>query len=106
MEAQVEFEIVDGGQETAGSGGPATYSGLILDGKLVVTTAQGAYEAGRIPKVALIIGQPDSLVSLYPTQANARENFNLNPATAERLNIAIPDNFITKHLQCVTIIQL
>jgi para-nitrobenzyl esterase len=49
-------EIVDGGQESAGRGGPVTYSGPILDGKLTVETAQSAYEAGRQAKVPLIIG--------------------------------------------------
>jgi para-nitrobenzyl esterase len=49
-------EIVDGGQETAGPGGPVTYSGPILDGRLTVETAQSAYEAGRQARVPLIIG--------------------------------------------------
>lgn len=49
-------EIVDGGQESAGHGGPVTYSGPILDGRLVVETAQSAYEAGRQMRVPLIIG--------------------------------------------------
>ncbi|WP_205967383.1 carboxylesterase family protein [Aquisalinus luteolus] len=49
-------EIVDNGQETAGPGGPITYSGPILDGRLVVETAQSAYEAGRQANVPLIIG--------------------------------------------------
>ena len=49
-------EIIDGGQETNGPGGPATYPGPILDGKLVVETAQSAYQAGRQPKIPLIIG--------------------------------------------------
>lgn len=49
-------EIVDGGQETDGQGGPRTYSGPILDGKLVVETAESAYNAGRQAKVPLIIG--------------------------------------------------
>ncbi len=40
-------EIVDGGQETDGQGGPRIYSGPILDGKLVVETAESAYKAGR-----------------------------------------------------------
>jgi len=40
-------EIVDGGQESAGPGGPVTYSGPILDGRLAVETAQSAYEAKR-----------------------------------------------------------
>jgi para-nitrobenzyl esterase len=49
-------EIVDGGQESAGNGGPITYSGPILDGRVIVETAQSAYEAGRQMRVPLIIG--------------------------------------------------
>lgn len=49
-------EIVDGGQETDGQGGPRTYSGPILDGKLVTETAESAYKAGRQASVPLIIG--------------------------------------------------
>ncbi|HEX5080882.1 MAG TPA: carboxylesterase family protein [Blastocatellia bacterium] len=49
-------EIVDGGQESAGPGGPVTYSGPILDGRLTVETAQSVYEAGRQMRVPLIIG--------------------------------------------------
>ncbi len=49
-------EIVDGGQESAGPGGPVTYSGPILDGRLMVETAQSAYEAGRQMRVPLMIG--------------------------------------------------
>jgi para-nitrobenzyl esterase len=49
-------EIIDGGQESAGEGGPVTYSGPILDGRLAVETAQSAYEAGSQAKVPLIIG--------------------------------------------------
>ena len=49
-------EIVDGGQEYDGEGGPRIYSGPILDGKLVVETAESAYKAGRQVRVPLIIG--------------------------------------------------
>lgn len=49
-------EIVDGGQETDGQGGPRTYPGPILDGKLVVETAESAYQAGRQARIPLIIG--------------------------------------------------
>lgn len=49
-------EIVDGGQETDGEGGPRIYSGPILDGKLVVETAESAYQLGREALVPLIIG--------------------------------------------------
>ena len=48
--------IVDGGQETDGQGGPRIYSGPILDGNLVVETAESAYKAGRQPKMPLMIG--------------------------------------------------
>ena len=48
-------QIVDGGQESD-SAGLRIYSGPILDGKLVVETAESAYKAGRQPKVPLIIG--------------------------------------------------
>ncbi len=47
-------QIVDGGQESAG--GKPTYSGPILDGKLIVETAESAYKAGRQIKVPVIIG--------------------------------------------------
>jgi para-nitrobenzyl esterase len=49
-------EIIDGGQESAGQGGPVTYSGPILDGRLMVETSQSAYEAGRQMRVPLMIG--------------------------------------------------
>jgi para-nitrobenzyl esterase len=49
-------EVIDGGRESDGPGGPATYSGPILDGRLAVETAQSAYEAGRQARVPLLIG--------------------------------------------------
>ncbi|MCK9640192.1 MAG: carboxylesterase family protein [Prolixibacteraceae bacterium] len=49
-------EILDGGQETDGQGGPRIYSGPILDGKLVVETSESAYKAGRQEHVPLMIG--------------------------------------------------
>lgn len=48
-------EIVDGGLENDSSG-LRIYSGPILDGKLVVETAESAYKAGRQPRIPLIIG--------------------------------------------------
>lgn len=56
LRALIVEKIVDGGQETDGQGGPRTYSGPILDGKLVVETAENAYMAGRQPKMPLMIG--------------------------------------------------
>ena len=40
-------EIVDGGQEIDGQGGPRIYSGPILDGIFVTETSESAYKAGR-----------------------------------------------------------
>lgn len=48
-------QIVDGGQESDSSG-VRTYSGPILDGKLVVETAESAYNAGRQARVPIMIG--------------------------------------------------
>jgi para-nitrobenzyl esterase len=48
-------QIVDGGQENDSSG-VRIYSGPILDGRLVVETAETAYNAGRFPTIPLMIG--------------------------------------------------
>lgn len=49
-------EVLDGGAETAGPGGPSIYPGPILDGRLVPETAQSAYEMGRQTRVPVMIG--------------------------------------------------
>ena len=66
-------EIVDGGQESDGPGGPPIYSGPILDGKLVVETAQSAYEAGRQARVPLMIGSNSAEVPAGFVNANSKE---------------------------------
>jgi para-nitrobenzyl esterase len=66
-------EIVDGGQESDGSGGPPIYSGPILDGKLVVETAESAYRAGRQARVPLIIGSNSAEVPSGFVNANSKE---------------------------------
>jgi para-nitrobenzyl esterase len=66
-------EIVDDGQETAGPGGPPTYSGPILDGKLVVETAESAYRAGRVPQVPIIIGSNSAEVPAGFVNATTKE---------------------------------
>jgi para-nitrobenzyl esterase len=66
-------EIVDGGQESDGSGGLPIYSGPILDGKLVVETAQHAYEAGRQARVPLIIGSNSAEVPAGFVNASSKE---------------------------------
>lgn len=64
-------DIVDGGQER--NGGLPIYSGPILDGKLVVETAQSAYEAGRPPHIPLIIGSNSAEVPGGFINANSKE---------------------------------
>jgi para-nitrobenzyl esterase len=66
-------DIVDGGQETNGPGGLPIYSGPILDGKLVVETAQSAYEAGRQAYVPIIIGSNSAEVPAGFVNANSKE---------------------------------
>jgi len=66
-------EIVDGGQESDGPNGPPIYSGPILDGKLVVETAESAYKAGRQARVPLIIGSNSAEVPAGFVNANSKE---------------------------------
>ena len=66
-------DIVDGGKETNEDGGLPIYSGPILDGKLVVETAQSAYEAGRPPHIPLIIGSNSAEVPGGFINANSKE---------------------------------
>jgi para-nitrobenzyl esterase len=66
-------EIVDGGQESDGPGGLPIYSGPILDGKLVVETAESAYEAGRQARVSLIIGSNSAEVPAGFVNASSKE---------------------------------
>jgi para-nitrobenzyl esterase len=65
---------VDSGQESNGQGGPPIYSGPILDGKLVVETAESAYKAGRQARVALIIGSNSAEVPGGFVNAKSKED--------------------------------
>ena len=66
-------EIVDGGQENDSSG-VRIYSGPILDGKLVVETAESAYKAGRQANVPLIIGNCSAEIGgPFVSTANSKE---------------------------------
>ena len=56
-----------------GPGGPPTYSGPILDGKLVVETAQSAYKAGRQARVPLIIGSNSAEVPAGFVNARSKD---------------------------------
>jgi para-nitrobenzyl esterase len=64
---------VDGGQETDGPGGVPIYSGPVLDGKLVVETAQSAYNGGREAKVPLMIGSNSAEVPAGFVNANSKD---------------------------------
>lgn len=64
-------QIIDGGLESAG--GQSIYPGPILDGKLVVETAQSAYEAGRQAGVPLIIGSNSAEVPAGFVNASSKE---------------------------------
>jgi para-nitrobenzyl esterase len=66
-------EIVDGGQETDGPGGLPIYSGPILDGKLVIETAESAYKAGRQAHVPLLIGSNSAEVPAGFVNAKSKE---------------------------------
>lgn len=72
-------DIVDGGQETNGEGGPRTYAGPILDGMLVVETAESAYIAGRQVNVPLMIGSCSAEIggSFVNNSSSKEELFNL-----------------------------
>ncbi len=66
-------QIVDGGQESNGQGGPLTYPGPVLDGQLVVETAQTAYLAGRQAGVSIIIGSNSAEVPAGFVNARTKE---------------------------------
>ena len=66
-------QIVDGGRESAGPGGPITYSGPILDGKLVTETAESAYKSGRQILVPIIIGSNSAEVPAGFVNARSKE---------------------------------
>lgn len=66
-------EIVDGGQEND-SAGNRIYSGPILDGKLVVETAESAYKAGRQAPVPLMIGNCSAEIGgAFVSKAGSKE---------------------------------
>jgi len=73
LRALTVAQIVDGGQESNGPGGPVIYPGPILDSKLVVETAQNAYEAGRQAGVSIIIGSNSAEVPAGFVNARSKD---------------------------------
>ncbi len=66
-------EIVDGGKETDGRGGPRIYAGPILDGKLVVESFENAYKVGKQANVPLLIGSNSAEVPAGFVNADSKE---------------------------------
>jgi len=66
-------EIVDGGQESNGQGGPEIYSGPILDGRLVKETAEQSYKNRTQAKVPIIIGSNSAEVPAGFVNAGSKE---------------------------------
>jgi para-nitrobenzyl esterase len=97
-------EIVDGGQETDGEGGPRIYPGPILDGKLVVETAESAYKAGRQAKVPLIIGSNSAEIGggFVNASASKEELFSLFGVLADKAKAAYDPNGEKEFAEVIT----
>lgn len=94
LRALTVAQIVDGGQENAD--GKPIYSGPVLDGKLVTETAQSAYNAGRAPRVPIIIGSNSAEVPAGFVNARSKEElFNLfGNMKSEAASVYAPDSTI------------
>ena len=69
-------DIIDSGEENVGN--TPIYSGPILDGKLVIETAESAYKAGRQNNVPIIIGSNSAEVPAgFVNALNKEELFSL-----------------------------
>lgn len=99
-------QVVDGGQETAGPGGPPTYSGPILDGQLAVETAESAYEAGRQAKVPLIIGSNSAEVPAGFVNARSKEELlALFGSLKDQVNAAYDPAGATEFAEMLTMVN-
>ena len=97
-------EIVDGGQETDGEGGPRIYPGPILDGKLVVETAESAYKAGRQAKVPIIIGSNSAEIGggFVNASASKEELFSRFGVLADKAKAAYDPNGEKEFAEVIT----
>lgn len=66
--------IIDSGQENYGEERIPIYSGPILDGKLVVETAQSAYNAGRQNRASIMIGSNSAEVPAGFINASSKDS--------------------------------
>lgn len=99
-------EIVDGGNESDGRGGPPIYSGPILDGKLVVETAQSSYEAGHQPKVPLMIGSNSAEVPAGFVNAGSKDELLSQFASMKNeMNQAYDPNGTTELAEILTMVN-
>jgi para-nitrobenzyl esterase len=99
-------KIVDGGQESDGAGGPPTYSGPILDGKLVIETAESAYKAGRQANVPLIIGSNSAEVPAGFVNARSKEELlSLFGRLREEAQAAFDPNGATDFAEMLTMVN-
>ena len=106
LRALTVSQIVDGGQETAGQGGPPTYPGPILDGKVVVETAQSAYESGRQAHVPLIIGSNSAEVPAGFVNAGSKEQLlNLFGNLKDEVKKVYDPNDTTNFAKMLTLIN-
>ncbi|MBT8308103.1 MAG: carboxylesterase family protein [Maribacter sp.] len=97
-------EIVDGGQENDGEGGPRIYSGPILDSKLVVETAESAYKAGRQVNVPLMIGSNSAEIggSFVNTSNSKEELFSLFGNFEDEAKAAFDPNGTKEFAEVIT----
>lgn len=99
-------EIVDGGQETDGPNGPPIYSGPILDGELVVETAESSYKAGNQPDVPLIIGSNSAEVPGGFVNANSKEELlNLFGSQKEEAKLVYDPDGKTDFVEMLTMVN-
>jgi para-nitrobenzyl esterase len=92
-------DIIDSGEEwIGGPNGTPIYSGPILDGKLVVETAQSAYNAGRQNRAAIMIGSNSAEVPAGFVNASSKDSLLLlfKNMGADAKNVYDPDG--TKEL--------
>ena len=97
-------EIVDGGQENDGQGGPRIYSGPILGGKLVIETSESAYKAGRYAHVPLIIGNNSAEIGggFVNTSSSKEELFSLFGELENEAKAAYDPDGIKEFAEVVT----
>ena len=97
-------EIVDGGQESDGQGGPRTYSGPILDGKFVVETSENAYKAGRQAQVPLIIGNTSAEIGggFVNSSSSKEELFSLFGGLKEEAQTAYDSDGTKEFAEVIT----